>query len=265
MERKINMKKREIPLFEFDSCQTAFINPSNDFADQQIPILDAKVGVICFFKDAIDKYLEENECKEIMIVKTESNKIPVYLDVKKNVILLQGCVGAPLAACEVEALNYLGVKKIITCGGAGVLNDIALGHLMIPISAIRDEGTSYHYSEASYEIVPDLDLTNQVKVLLSEKQLPYIEGKTWTTDAPYRETKEKVNLRRSQGCICVEMECSAFFAVGQFRNVAITSVLFSGDSLHSEEWDNRSWNKQTDIRYKLLQNIMDIAFEISVM
>ena len=61
------------------------------------------------------------------------------------------------------------------------------------------------------------------------------------------------------------MECSAFFAVGQFRNVAITSVLFSGDSLHSEEWDNRSWNKQTDIRYKLLQNIMDIAFEISVM
>ena len=78
------MKKREIPLFEFDSCQTAFINPSNDFADQQIPILDAKVGVICFFKDAIDKYLEENECKEIMIVKTESNKIPVYLDVKKN-------------------------------------------------------------------------------------------------------------------------------------------------------------------------------------
>lgn len=98
-----------------------------------------------------------------------------------------------------------------------------------------------------------------------EKQLPYIEGKTWTTDAPYRETKEKVNLRRSQGCICVEMECSAFFAVGQFRNVAITSVLFSGDSLHSEEWDYRSWNKQTDIRYKLLQNIMDIAFEISVM
>lgn len=101
MERKINMKKREIPLFEFDSCQTAFINPSNDFADQQIPILDAKVGVICFFKDAIDKYLEENECKEIMIVKTESNKIPVYLDVKKNVILLQGCVGAQIGRAHV--------------------------------------------------------------------------------------------------------------------------------------------------------------------
>lgn len=256
------MEKKEIPLFEFDPCKTAFINAENDLASQNIPPLTTKVAVVCFFKEAIEKYVSEHECQSVCYLHSELVDVPVYLDVGNNILFMQGCVGGPLAVAEIEILSYLGVKKIITCGGAGVLNELAVGHLMIPVSAVRDEGASYHYAKPSYEIEPDFALVNKIKELLDEKKLPYVEGKTWTTDAAYRETKEKVQLRRQQGCICVEMECASFFAVGSFRNVAVASVLYGGDSLSNEEWDNREWNKRSDIRIQLMNTIMEMAIKI---
>ena len=52
----------------------------------------------------------------------------------------------------------------------------------------------------------------------------YIKAKTWTTDAFYRETKDKVALRKSEGCVTVEMEAAAFFAVSRFRNVQLGQI-----------------------------------------
>lgn len=256
------MKEQQIPLFEFDPCKTGYINAENDYESQDISEISAKVAVVCFFKEAIKRYLEENECKIIVVFKSEMIDLPLYLDIKKNILFMQGCIGGPLASAQIELIQYLGVKKIITCGGAGVLRDIAVGHLMIPTSAVRDEGTSYHYAKPSYEIGPDLSLTKQVTRWLTKKGLPYIEGKTWTIDAAYRETSEKVELRRNQGCLCVEMECASFFAVASFRNVAIASVLYGGDSLTSDVWDNRDWNKRVEMRYILMNHMMNLASDL---
>jgi purine-nucleoside phosphorylase len=81
--------------------------------------------------------------------------------------------------------------------------------------------------------------------------LPYLVGKTWTTEAPYRETRDKVDLRRREGCLTVEMEASALMAVAQFRNVVLGQVLYGGDDLSGDEWDHRDWQSRSGVRENL--------------
>jgi uridine phosphorylase len=76
-------------------------------------------------------------------------------------------------------------------------------------------------------------------------------GKTWTTDAPYRETPARIAARRSEGCIAVEMEAASLLAVAQFRGVVLGQVLYGGDDLSGGEWDDRSWQSRRDVREQL--------------
>ncbi len=57
-----------------------------------------------------------------------------------------------------------------------------------------------------------LELVNR----LEKSGLPYQVGKTWTTDAPYRETPGKVLKRKAEGCLTVEMESAGLIAVAQY-------------------------------------------------
>jgi uridine phosphorylase len=75
---------------------------------------------------------------------------------------------------------------------------------------------------------------------LNAHGLLYLVGKTWTTDAPYRESRDKVDLRRQEGWLTVEMEASALIAAAQFRNVVLGKVLYGGDDLSGDEWDHRN-------------------------
>lgn len=69
--------------------------------------------------------------------------------------------------------------------------------------------------------------------------MPYIKGKIWTTDAPYRETRKKIQLRQEQGCIAVEMECAALVAAARLRNIVFSQFVYACDNLDSENWDQR--------------------------
>jgi purine-nucleoside phosphorylase len=80
----------------------------------------------------------------------------------------------------------------------------------------------------------------------------YLLAKTWTTDAFYRETRQKVALRKAEGCLTVEMEAAAMFAVAQFRQVQIGQILYGGDNLDGEAWDSRDWVKRWSSREKLV-------------
>lgn len=251
------MEKEKYPILEFDENRNAIINPSNK--KKKIDI--SKHCVITFFKDVIAKYLDEGRLKEISILKSETLDIPVYETIVqgRKICLVQGFVGAPGSAGLLEELIALGISKFIVCGGAGVLRkDLTVGHLIIPTSAIRDEGTSYHYVKPSREIKADIAAVNLIESELAKLNIEFIKGKTWTTDAFYRETKDKVAQRVSEGCLCVEMEASAFMAVAQFRGVKLGQILYGGDDVSGDEWDSRGWHTREDIR----RNLVDISLEI---
>jgi uridine phosphorylase len=90
-----------------------------------------------------------------------------------------------------------------------------------------------------------------LKATLERRGVPYRAGKTWTTDAPYRETPAKIAARKSEGCLTVEMEAASLLAVAQFRGVVLGQVLYGGDDLSGGEWDHRDWQSRRAVRENL--------------
>jgi purine-nucleoside phosphorylase len=82
--------------------------------------------------------------------------------------------------------------------------------------------------------------------------IPYTIGKTWTTDAMYRETQEMIELRRSEGCITVEMETAAFFAVSKYYDLPLAQLLYAGDDVSGEKWNPRNWDNQKNVRSNMI-------------
>lgn len=242
--------KKEFPILEYDYSRQAVIEPHKLFGRINIP----EKCVITFFKDVIDRLKEENRLAIVTELRSEAGIHPIYEMVygAEKLIVYHSMVGAPSAVGLLEEVTALGCRKFIACGGAGVIQrEIAVGHLIIPTAAIRDEGTSYHYLPPSREVEINIDALKSILKVLDRHKIPYIQAKTWTTDAFYRETKDKVELRRQEGCVSVEMECSALAAVAEFRNLTFGQILYGGDDVSCEEWDSRCWHERTDVREKV--------------
>ncbi len=234
----------------FDNRTPAIIEPKRK-ADA--PKLDV---IIITFSYLIEKAVKgQYDCKEIAVLHSASGITPVYQ------INYQGCrigffktsVGAPMTAGLLEdALTEIQVNKVIMFGGAGCLDkEIARGKIMVPTEAYRDEGTSYHYAPAADYIA--ICNAKVVAAFMEQAGIPYVMGKTWTTDAIYRETRGNFEKRKAEGCIAVEMECAAVQAVCDFRGVEFYNFLKSGDLLDAPQWDPRSefgnHGSQHDPRY----------------
>ena len=87
---------------------------------------------------------------------------------------------------------------------------------------------------------------------LSEHDVPHLSGLTWTTDAIFRETGERIALRRAEGAKIVEMEQAGCLAVAQYRGFAYGAIIYGGDDVSQPEWDNRDWRSRNGIRYDLV-------------
>ena len=75
-----------------------------------------------------------------------------------------------------------------------------------------------------------------------EHHMKYQEVITWSTDGFFRETKEKVEYRKSEGCSVVEMECSALSACAAFSKATFGMILYTADSLADvDKYDERHW------------------------
>ena len=149
-------------------------------------------------------------------------------------------IGASACISNMEEIVAMGARKIFVCGECGVLDgSIEDARLIIPTAALRDEGTSYHYLPAADEIEMDPDCVNMIEQFFIEKKVPYHKGKIWTTDAPYRETRGKMAMRKASGCIAVDMECSALAAFAKVRGIKYAQFVYAADNLDAEEWQQR--------------------------
>jgi uridine phosphorylase len=173
-------------------------------------------------------------------------------------------VGASACALELEKIISKGVRTVVMFGSCGVLDkEIVEEHLIIPISAFRDEGTSYHYTPSSQEIEMDTESVDILTTTMDKMGYPWLKGKTWTTDAPMRETVKKTALRKSQGCISVEMECSAMIAVAKFRKIKFAQFLYAADNLDAPSWESRNlFNKNLTQREKYFTIALETAIAL---
>jgi len=148
-------------------------------------------------------------------------------------------------------------------GGGGVLVPaVALGHVVVPTAAVRDEGTSYHYLPAGRTVQPTTAAVAAIVDVLDTHHVPHVTGSTWTTDAIYRETRAKIDRRVKEGCLTVEMEAAAFFAVAAFRGVTFGQLLYAGDDLSGDAWDERGWDTHAEGRELLFRVAAEAVLQL---
>lgn len=242
--------KQQYPILEYDPTRKAILEPDQILSSINI----AEHCVLSFFQDVISDLKERGQLQQVFQLGSERGPNPVYeMTVNgQRLAVMHAGIGAPMSAAFMDELIALGCRKFIACGGCGVLDEnVGLGHAVIPVSAVRDEGTSYHYLPPAREVASSPEAVAAIRSTLERHKIPYLLGKTWTTDAIYRETPDKVALRRSEGCLTVEMETAAFCAVAQFRGVTFGQILYGGDDLTGDQWDRRDWQKLSSTREKL--------------
>ncbi len=245
------MLPQPFPILEFDSAANAIIEPRRaNPRNEKMP----ERCVFTFFKEVINELAASGRAHQIAQLNWEVGSNPVYEIEQEGqrLAVVHPGVGAPLAAGYLEEMIAFGCQKFIACGGCGVLDkNLAVGHLLVPTAAVRDEGTSYHYMPPSREVTASPAALAAVEAVLKRNNVDYLLTKTWTVDAPYRETHAKAALRLSEGCLAVDMEAAAFFAVAQFRGVEFGQILYSGDAVLSDGWKKRAWASRTEIRRSL--------------
>lgn len=238
------------PILEFDPQPRAIIEPIS-------PPLTAPApagAVMCFFAEVIQKMVDEGRLTQIGYLVSEIGRNPLYLlgESKVPLMVFHPGLGGPLGAGFLEEAIFLGVRKFIAVGGCGVLDrSIAVGHPVVLTSAVRDEGTSYHYLPPSREVESSPSAIRALEETMQTHRMPYLLGKSWTTDAIYRETIGRRQLRMDEGCLVVEMEAASFFAVAKFRGVELGQVVYGGDLVEPEGWDGRRWNHRQDDRWNM--------------
>jgi len=249
------------PILEHDATRKAFIEPSKVNEARDMP----EQCVICFFSEVIDKVVAEQGARKLVENCWEDGPHPVYeIEYQgQRLAFFHPGIGAPLAAGLLEEVIAFGCRKFMVCGGCGVLEkDIEVGNLIVVSGAIRDEGLSYHYLPPGREVIANEEAVDALAKTLQKRGVLYRVGKTWTTDAPYRETADKIAKRKEEGCLTVEMESAGLMAVAQFRGVILGQVLYGGDDLSGAEWDNRAWQSRDEIRESLFWLCAEACFAI---
>lgn len=152
-------------------------------------------------------------------------------------------IGGPYAVLIAEQLQAAGAKLIVGLTSAGrVSPDLPLPCLVVATSAIRDEGTSYHYLPPDGEVA----CGSPVAALLDRELImtgwAVHSGKVWTTDAPYRETTAQLKKWAGEGVLAVEMQAASLFAFGVARQapVALVAMVSNAVDHAGEQFDTGS-------------------------
>lgn len=199
-----------------------------------------KTCIVTFSDMILKNAIEKHGFKQIAKISVCNGGIPIYgAEINGRMIALYlspiGSGGA--GNFVIESSWITGADNYVMFGSAGCLDSEAVsGKLVLPTFAYRDEGMSYHYAAAGDYI--RIKGSEFVKGIFDRMHIPYVEGRVWTTDAMYRETRLNMQRRRAEGCIAVEMELAGVQAVCDFHKLNLYNFLMVGDVLDLPEWDS---------------------------
>jgi uridine phosphorylase len=233
------------PILEYDPDPDDLIRGGmmSALSDQGLP----RVGVVTFLGDISRDWVSEHGFRVASPVNLVTSVYPIWMGTYSRVELAiaELPVGAPAAVLIVEQMLLLGVDTIVAVGSCGALVHVDEGEFLLPVRALRDEGTSYHYLPPARWVETDAAVREACRSALEARGLKGTDCDTWTTDGFFRETSGLVAKRRDEGCMVVEMECAALAACAQFRGARYGQILYSADTLAGEEHDIRDWGHAT--------------------
>lgn len=241
----------------FDKEYLAVINP-----EQRSDVVKCDVIIATFSNQIEDFVVEKFQAKKVNEFVCVNGNFPIYtFEYKgKTFGFYKTLIGSAASVGMLEDVAAMfDCNKVLVFGSAGCLDKECAGKVMIPTFAYRDEGTSYHYVKADDYI--EIKNNKTVVKFMEKHNIPYKVGKTWTTDAFFRETRRNLERRQSEGCISVDMECSALQAMCDFRNLDLYYFFLSGDLLDALEWDNAGL-KEANHNFQNFDIALHLACEI---
>lgn len=245
------IQKNEIPILEYDDSSPEVIAPDHDLKDLRLP----EKCLFTFLGEVVHEYAKDHQAETVAELVTVSHNIRIYVlrEEKEEICLVQSPIGAAAASQVLDTLVSCGCRKIIATGSCGVLTEIPENAFLVPVRALRAEGSSYHYLPASRYIELDEEPAAVIQKCFERHGLPVVTCTTWTTDGFFRETEDMVRYRVEEGCTVVEMECAALAACCRLRGAQFGQFLFTADSLADvHEYEARDFGKDSHEKALLL-------------
>ncbi len=205
--------------------------------EAELAELGVETAIMLFSTHLFDELDDKFSAREIGHLNGAAD-LPVYVINRngKNVAVIKSMIGAPAAAATAEEmLANKSLKNLVAFGICGALTDVPPRSFIVPDRAFRDEGTSGHYRPASD--FAELKNSDYVARALKDMGLSAVKGGVWTTDAFYRETRTRRDEMRKNGCVAVDMECSALQCVCDYRKKNFYAFFITADSLSGEKWE----------------------------
>jgi uridine phosphorylase len=204
-------------------------------AEQALALDD--VAIITFTRRDLLALVEETGARRVRAWTGRNDRLYRAVVGGGGCTVTQSRYGAPNAVMLLEELVAFGVRKAVFLGYCGSIQEhIGVGEVILPTHAVREEGTSFHYLPRRMKCHADQSTQNLVHQGLLESGIEPHVGACWTTDALYRETGEKIRRYRSRGVLCVDMETSAVFCLGIFRNIRVGSAMIVTDTFSEFSW-----------------------------
>lgn len=244
---------------EFDGTDSVL--QAGDFREKNENL--PKTCLSFFSKSIIDLFLNNYSYEIVDYISNANMKFPVYKCRinEVEILVFQAAVGASACVSNFEELIHMGVEKIVLVGSCGCLINMEEFMFVLPTFALRDEGTSFHYLKASDEVEIDVRMMHLIKLFFEENSICFNEGKVWTTDAIFRETRNKITKARDAGAIAVDMECSAMQAVAYFRNIHFGQIFYTLDNLSSDVYAPRHMIEENDSSKSIEELILSICLD----
>ena len=179
------------------------------------------LGVLEFDGDLTDKLIARGEvrrCEDWSCFHTD-----MWLWPKNEPCcgIVARTIGGPYTVLIAEQMAVCGMKAVVGLASAGRIGrEVPLPGIVVADEAVRDEGTSLHYLLAAETVQCDQALAERLSEAMGAVGLPVRQGRVWTTDAPYRETRSQINHWASRGVLAVEMQAASLFAFGRARGVS---------------------------------------------
>lgn len=208
-------------------------------ARRQKNLKECSVPTVCILDPDGDivRYLKKNEAELSTCWACYHSELfnARYKDLSFGII---GCaVGASYAVLLAEQLFVSGCQLLISVTSAGKLNEQINKEYLLIVESLRDEGTSYHYLPANENSCLNAELSKMLRQLLEAGRLSIQSGKSWTTDAPYRETQSSILDARKNGADCVEMEASALYAFSKTKEKRVVCFAHLTNSMAQQNGD----------------------------
>jgi AMP nucleosidase len=166
-------------------------------------------------------------------------------------------IGSPTAALVIEMLSAIKPDAVLMLGMCGGLHrDLKIGDFLLPMAAIRDEGTSIHFMPPQVPALPAFKIQKFISQIILEKNMKYQAGVVHTTDYRFWEFDDefKATIRREK-VAAVEMECATLFVTAFASKVPCGALLLVSDlplkKVKTKSSANRVFRDYADVHLEI--------------